>query len=117
VHATASGKVLLAHLPDVEAEAALEGPLVAHTHRTITRPDELRRQLDVVRGQGFAFDDEELELGVRAISAPVRDREGNVVAALSITCPTSRLPLEGVPAIAAEAQQAADAISHRLGWQ
>ena len=117
VHATASGKVLLAHLADAESEVALEGSLVAHTHRTITRPAELRRQLDVVRAQGFAFDDEELELGVRAVSAPVRDREGNVIAALSVTCPTSRLPLDRVPAIAAEARQAADAISRRLGWQ
>jgi len=117
VHATASGKVLLAHLPDAESEAALEGPLVAHTQRTITRPGELRRQLDVVRAQGFAFDDEELEPGVRAVSAPVRDRDGNVIAALSVTCPTSRLPLEGVSAVAAEARQAADAISRRLGWR
>jgi IclR family acetate operon transcriptional repressor len=109
--------VLLAYLPPAEAEAALEGPLVAHTHRTITSPDELRRQLEAVRAQGFAFDDEELELGVRAVSAPVRDQEGNVIAALSITCPTSRLPLEGVPAIAAEARQSADAISRRLGWR
>lgn len=117
VHATASGKVLLAHLADAESEAALEGPLVAHTQRTITRPAELRRQLEVVRAQGFAFDDEELEAGVRAISAPVRDRDGRVIAALSVTCPTSRLPLDRVPAIAAEARQAADAISRRLGWQ
>jgi DNA-binding IclR family transcriptional regulator len=117
VHATASGKVLLAHLPDAEAAAALEGPLVAHTHRTITDSDELRRQLDVVRAQGFAFDDEELELGVRAVSAPVHDQEGSVIAALCITCPTSRLPLERVPALAAEARQAAEAISRRLGWQ
>lgn len=117
VHATASGKVLLAHLADAESEAVLEGSLVAHTPRTITRPAELRRQLDVVRAQGFAFDDEELEPGVRAVSAPVRDREGNVIAALSVTCPTSRLPLDRVPAIAAEARQAADAISRRLGWE
>ncbi len=117
VHATASGKVLLAHLPEAEAEAVLGGPLAAHTQQTITRPAELRRQLEVIRTKGFAFDNEELEPGVRAVSAPVRDQEGVVVAALSVTCPTSRLPLERVPALATEARQAADAISHRLGWQ
>jgi len=117
LHATAGGKVLLAHLAEQEAEGVLEAPLVAHTHRTITRPVELRKQLELVRAQGFAIDDEELELGVRAVSAPVRDRDGNVVAALSVTCPISRLPLDKVSAVAAEARHAADSISRRLGWQ
>jgi IclR family acetate operon transcriptional repressor len=116
IHATASGKVILAFVPDAESEAALDEPMVAHTHRTITRPAELRRQLEVVREQGFAVDDEELELGVRAVSAPVRDREGNVIGALSVTCPTSRLPLNRVPSVGDEIRQAADAISARLGW-
>jgi IclR family acetate operon transcriptional repressor len=101
---------------EAERDAVLEGPLSAHTHRTITRADELRRQLDAVRAQGYALDDEELELGVRAVAAPVRDRGGSVVAALTVACPTSRLSLDRVPAIAAEARQAADAISRRLGW-
>jgi DNA-binding IclR family transcriptional regulator len=116
LHATAGGKVLLAHVTEAERGAVLEGPLSAHTHRTITRADELRRQLDAVRAQGYALDDEELELGVRAVAAPVRDRGGSVVAALTVACPTSRLSLDRVPAIAAEARQAADAISRRLGW-
>ena len=116
IHATASGKVILAFVPEAELEAALDEPLVAHTHRTIMRPAELRRQLEVVRAQGFAVDDEELDLGVRAVSAPVRDRDGNVIGALSVTCPTSRLPLDRIPSIAAEVRQAADAISARLGW-
>jgi DNA-binding IclR family transcriptional regulator len=116
IHATASGKVILAFVPEAESEAALDEPLVAHTHRTIMRPAELRRQLEVVRAQGYAIDDEELELGVRAVSAPVRDRDGNVIGALRGTCPTSRLPLDRVPSLAAEVRQAADAISARLGW-
>jgi DNA-binding IclR family transcriptional regulator len=117
VHATASGKLMLAYLPDSETEAVLEGPLTAHTQRTITRPAELRKRLELVRAQGYAVDDEELELGVRAVSAPVRDRDGRVVAALSVTCPTSRLPRERIPVVAADARQAADAISRRLGWR
>ncbi len=117
VHATASGKVLLAHLPEAEVEALLSQPLMAHTPRTITDPAELRKHLAIVRAQGYAFDDEELEPEVRAVSAPVRDGDGNVVAALSVTCPTGRLPLDQVPALASEVKQAADAISRRLGWQ
>ncbi len=53
-----------------------------------------------MRSQGYAVDDEELELGVRAVSAAVRDRDGKVVAALSITSPTSRLPLDRIPLVA-----------------
>lgn len=117
VHATASGKVLLAYLPETESEVIFEGPLVAHTEQTITRPAQLRKQLEIVRMQGYAVDDEELELGVRAVSVPVRDREGRVTAALSVTCPTSRLPQDRIPVIAAEARQAGDAISQRLGWR
>lgn len=117
LHATASGKVLLAHLPEAELAGLLEAPLAALTDRTITRAAELRKQLEAVRAQGFALDNEELELGVRAVAAPVRDRGGEVVAALSVACPTSRLTLERVPSVAAEARQAADAISRRLGWQ
>jgi IclR family transcriptional regulator, KDG regulon repressor len=116
LHATASGKVLLAHQAEAEADAVLASPLVAHTHRTITRASELRRQLEAVRTQGYAFDDEELELGVRAVAAPVRDRGGKVVAALGVACPTSRLSLDRLPTVAAEARQAAEAISRRLGW-
>jgi IclR family KDG regulon transcriptional repressor len=115
-HATASGKVLLAFRTETDPPAALDDPLVAYTHRTITRPADLRRQLEVVRAQGYAVDDEELELGVRAVSAPVLDRDGKVVAALSVASPTSRLPLDRIPALANEARQAAEAISLRLGW-
>ena len=116
VHATASGKVLLAHMTEQGREAALGGMLVEYTPHTVTNPETLRRQLDVVRSQGYAVDDEEFEAGIRAVSVPVRNREGAVIAAMSIAGPASRLTRERVPETAKELSATADAVSRRLGW-
>jgi len=116
VHATASGKVLLAHLPEQEREEFLGRTLEVHTQHTITDPDALRRQLETVRSQGYAVDDEELEAGIRAVSAPIRNREGRVIAAMSIASPASRLTLDRLPVVAKELVAAAGAVSTRMGW-
>ncbi|KHL12512.1 UNVERIFIED_CONTAM: IclR family transcriptional regulator [Mumia flava] len=89
-YATSMGRVLLAGLPDDELDAALPaGGLAALTPRTITDPDELRAELVRVRAQGWAFLDQELELGLCAVAAPVRDRDGRVVAAVNVSIATS----------------------------
>jgi DNA-binding IclR family transcriptional regulator len=116
VHATASGKVLLAHMPVPDRDAVLSGTLTRYTPHTVTEPDVLRRQLEAIRIQGYAVDDEELEAGIRAVSAPVRNREGAVIAATSIAGPASRLTLGRVPDTAQELAATANAISRRLGW-
>ena len=116
VHATASGKVLLAHMPVPERDTTLSGTLTRYTPHTVTNPDALRRQLEEIRTQGYAVDDEELEAGIRAVSAPVRNREGAVIAAMSIAGPASRLTLERVPDTAKELAATASAVSRRLGW-
>ncbi len=97
MHATASGKVLLAHMAEQEREAALSHTLAEYTPHTITDAEELRRQLGVVRNQGYAVDDEEFEAGIRAVSAPVRNREGTVIAAMSVAGPASRLTRRACP--------------------
>jgi IclR family KDG regulon transcriptional repressor len=116
VHATASGKVLLASMPAQERETVLGRALTRYTLHTVTDPEELRRQLEVVRTQGHAVDDEEFEAGIRAVSAPVRNREGAVVAAMSVAGPASRLTLERIPDTAKELVATAGAVSRRLGW-
>ena len=75
-HCTTSGKLFLAHLASHELEAVLSQPLVSYTDKTITSTDELCRQLEVIRQQGYGFDDEEYEAGIRAVSAPIRNQEG-----------------------------------------
>lgn len=82
-HATAVGKVLLAY--DMDAtEQALSEPLRRFTDRTVTDPDALLAELAAIRRSGVAFDDEEYQPGLACVAAPVLDRRGRAVAALSV---------------------------------
>jgi IclR family KDG regulon transcriptional repressor len=110
-HCTASGKVLLAFLPPEVVEPILNAPLAAYTEKTITSPARLRQELEAVRQRGYALADEEFEVGIWAISAPVRDIGGNVIAAMGIPFPTNRLRRERIPEIAEALLEAANAVS------
>jgi DNA-binding IclR family transcriptional regulator len=110
-HCTASGKVLLAFLPPEVVEPVLNAPLAAYTEKTITLPARLREELEVVRQRGYALADEEFEVGIWAISAPIRDIHGDVIAAMSIPFPTNRLRPERIPEIAQTLIEAANAVS------
>jgi DNA-binding IclR family transcriptional regulator len=80
------GKVLLAHLPQHEREAYLAGgPFVALTERTIVEPDRLREELDAVFARGYALDDEEIANGLRCMAVPLRNSDGTVIAAISVS--------------------------------
>ena len=116
-HCTASGKLFLAYLPSHELAAFLSRPLVAYTDKTIVSPDELGRQLEAIRQRGYGLDDQEYEVGIRAVSAPIRNQAGAVVAAVSMASPTSRMTLDRIPDIAQALREAAEAISRRLGWK
>jgi IclR family transcriptional regulator, KDG regulon repressor len=116
VHCTASGKVFLAYLPPDELDALLKRPLASYTEKTITSPDQLRQQLEEIRRLGYGMDDEELEIGVRAVSAPIRNQHGKVIAAMGIPSPVSRISLEQLPTITAALLESAQAISQRMGW-
>jgi IclR family KDG regulon transcriptional repressor len=116
-HCTASGKVFLAYLPPAEVEAVLRRPLASYTDKTVTSPELLRREIEATRQRGYGVDDEEMEAGVRAVSAPIRNQKGAVVAAMSMPSPTSRMTSDRVPEIAVALGDAADAVSRRLGWQ
>jgi IclR family KDG regulon transcriptional repressor len=111
VHCTASGKLLLAFLSTEAVEPILNAPLAAYTEKTITSPDQLREELGVVRQRGYALADEEFEAGIWAISAPIRDMDGNVIAALSMPFPTNRLRRERIPEITQALLEAANAVS------
>jgi DNA-binding IclR family transcriptional regulator len=80
------GKVLLAHLPDLERKAYLAtGPFVALTANTIVDPAELERALEQVRTKGFAVDDGEIAPGLTCIAVPIRKPDGSVPAAISVS--------------------------------
>jgi DNA-binding IclR family transcriptional regulator len=115
LHCTSNGKVLLAFMDEAELERRLRGPLERPTPRTIVDPDELRAQLEQVRTRGYAQTIEELEEGLNAVAAPVRQATGEVVAALSVSGPAFRMRPIDLPRIAALTIEAANAVSRRLG--
>jgi DNA-binding IclR family transcriptional regulator len=115
-HCTASGKIMLAFLPPDRREASLSQPLAPFTEKTITSRSELERQLASFRQQGYGFDDEEYEAGIRAVSAPILNREGHAIAALSMPGPAGRITLDRIPEIAGALKEAAREISSRMGW-
>lgn len=94
VHCTSMGKVLLAYLDEAErAELVKKIVFTPHTPKTIAGPEKLRRALDQVRRQGYAVNDQELDIGLWSCSAPVFDKAGRVPAAINIS--TSRTRVRG----------------------
>jgi len=110
-HCTASGRVFLAFLPSEVVEPTLNAPLTAYTEKTITSPARLREELEATRQRGYALDDEEFEVGIRAVSAPIWDIDGNLIAALSMPGPTNRITPERIPEIAQALVEAANAVT------
>jgi IclR family KDG regulon transcriptional repressor len=91
-HACAVGKVLLSQLTQDRLDQLIKDKgLPKRTDKTITDPARLKEHLFSVRNQGYAVDDEENERGIRCVAAPVRDEEGRVIAAISVSGPTIRL--------------------------
>lgn len=115
VHCTAEGKALIAFQSPVAIERILSGKLERRTPRTLTDLDELQAELATIRTRGYATDDEEYELGVRSIAAPIRDDSGNSVAAVGVAGPTQRLTKNRLAGLARHVIEAAKAISRRLG--
>ena len=116
-HATSTGKLLLAFLPEAERRAALQQPLRRLTDKTITDPDEMERQSAAIRAQGHAVAFEELEPDFVAVSAPVHNHDGQVVAAVSIGGPVTRLNAARLPEVIGMVTQAGRRISERLGFR
>lgn len=92
MHCTGSGKIFLSECDDQKLrDFVLKNGLPRITANTITTLEELERELQQVRKQGYAVDDEECEIGMRCFAAPIRDATGRVIAALSLSGPISRM--------------------------
>jgi DNA-binding IclR family transcriptional regulator len=115
VHCTAEGKVLIAFQPPQVIERIIAAAHQRRTPRTLMDPAALREELAKVRARGYAIDDEEYEVGVRSIAAPVRDDTGSSVAAVGVTGPAQRLTKNRLAIIGRHVDAAAKAISLRLG--
>ena len=114
---TCEGRAMLAFGPAETLAAVVAEGLVARTPKTNTDIDALRRTLDEVRSQGYAIDDEESEVGMRGIGAPIRDISGKVVAAVGLAGPIQRLTKKDLRGLAPQVIGTADAISARLGFR
>jgi DNA-binding IclR family transcriptional regulator len=116
LHATSSGKVLLAFAPAGVRASVVAGPHERYTDATITDAAALKVELDRVRAVGWGCTAEEYEVGLNAVAAPVRGVDGSVVAALSISGPAYRLAPGAFPDVAQRVIGAANEISARMGF-
>lgn len=118
LYAIAAGKVLLAHLPEKEIDRYLSSSdRKPFTRHTITDPNKLRQQLDGIRAGAFGYNYEEFEDGVIGVAAPVYDRNGKVVAALSVVAPSFRVNRERMGDIESVLHEKSADFSHMLGFE
>jgi DNA-binding IclR family transcriptional regulator len=117
IHATAAGKVLVAWRSPEEIRTLLPFRLEQFTPTTIKDVDSLLEQLAVIREQGYSIAAGEMASDLFALSAPVRDSSGAVVAAISIAAPVSRVSQIQTVSFVNEVTATADAVSAALGYQ
>ncbi|MEV4311434.1 IclR family transcriptional regulator [Actinocrispum sp. NPDC049592] len=115
LHATSSGKVLLAWAAEEDLETAMD-TLERYTPNTITSRSKLLAELEAIRANGWGSTAEELEIGLNAIAAPIRDGSGEVIAAVSVSGPAYRLGVDSYPDVAEKLCAGAAEISSRVGY-
>ena len=117
LHASASGKVLLAHQEWPEVKTLVAGlGLTPLTPNTIASRDVLMHELEQIREQGYAYDREEVILGLCTVSAPIRNMDGEVTACISILLPTKRFN-EQAANYTDIILRAASSISEQMGYR
>ena len=116
MHASGIGKALLAHMdPDRLTRHLARAKLDRFTDATITTPDALRANLAAARSAGYAVDDEEKNSGMRCIAAPVFDMNGEVVAGLSVSGPSSRVSVPLTEHLSRPVIEAARELTYAIG--
>lgn len=116
LYCTAAGKILLAYLPEGEAERILAKGLPRRTDKTIISPAAMRDELTLTRARGYSYDAGEREDGLIGIGAPVRNADGKVIAEMGVSGAAVRMSPDVIPSLAAEVREAAARLSERLGW-
>ena len=115
IHAVSAGKVMMAYSTEEQVDQILARGLQAFTEHTATDPGELQKELEQIRRQGYGIAEEELEMGLSAVAAPIWSHEGQVTASISISGPSFRLPRERLEELGIEVKQVADTISRQMG--
>jgi len=117
-YCTSMGKAILAFLPEDEIEHIIAGlRFVRHTENTLCTREDLLKSLEKIRRRGYSIDDEEIELGVRCIGAPIFNQDHRAIAAISVSGPTLRISVQSVPALAEQLLRCSREISTALGSQ
>jgi DNA-binding IclR family transcriptional regulator len=117
LHVTALGKALSAFLPAEQRESALSTiTFQPSTPKTILNLLQFRQELEKIRRQGYAVDDEEAVQGARCVSAPILNSDGEPIAAVSVSGPVTRVSPNQVAALAGAVCAAARAISAAMGF-
>ncbi|UYM03924.1 IclR family transcriptional regulator [Solicola gregarius] len=117
LHATSNGKTLLSGLTDDQIRRETGRKLAAYTPKTVTDHTTLLAEVAEVRADGYSVVSDELEIGLTAVAAPLRNAHGDVVASLSVSGPTFRFDADKVDAARKHVVAAAEEISARLGWR
>ncbi len=117
VHATALGKVLLSECSEAEVRRIAGGRGFKRiTERTIVNPSALIEECREARRRGFAIDNGEMDDDVRCIAAPVRNHEGRIIAAISVSGPAQRMTRERLEALREPLIEAAKRVSKKMGF-
>ncbi|MGE5485680.1 MAG: IclR family transcriptional regulator [Ignavibacteriales bacterium] len=117
-YCTGVGKALLAYIPEEDIEAFFRKTgFRKFTKNTIADLETLKAELERIRVEGYAIDNEEIEEGLKCVAAPVRDHTGKVVAALSVAGPASRMTGEKIAQLVSCVKAASAELSHRLGYR
>lgn len=92
LHATASGKIVLAHMSEKEYENYLHtDPIIKFTERTLVDTDSLKKELKMIVNNRYSIEDEEVEIGVFSLSSPIYDSNQNLIGTISVTGPAARV--------------------------
>src|SRR5712691_10928054 len=116
-YCTAEGQAILAFAPDVMVARVIAAGLAPRTPKTITSPEKFSKELAATRQRGCAIEDEESEIGMVCIAAPIRDDSGDVVAAVGIAGPVTRLSKKTIAAFMPHVIATANLVSVRLGYR
>lgn len=116
MHCTALGKAILAYSDSHELHAVLTKPLITRTPNSITSLNALENELTLIRSRGYAIDNEENELGIRCVGAPIFDYTMKPIGAISVSAPGDRMDQERCHSLGPLVQQAAQKVSRRKGY-
>jgi IclR family transcriptional regulator, KDG regulon repressor len=117
-YCTSLGKAMLSCLDEQEVKGILgKQPFTAYTANTVRNVEQLLADVRAVHKRGYAVDNEEIEIGLRCVGAPIRDHTGAMVGAISAAAPSARLAEKKIPRVGRLVMAVAEEISEQLGYE